>query len=217
MNGLRTLASLALLWAGASCGLGRDARVREDRSPQRDAGFARQQGVSVEGTTGTHPVIAELKKQYRVFPSAFTNGRACRLRQQSPTRSESRVALLRPAVTKRFQRDPDGYRPAPASAVHWQAVPSATVWLPTRANQPFRLRDDQSGATIQVRLVGSRDAEAELAAGYVVYRAAVPGGGHLVHRPSPAGTEDYVLIAAPLTRSVRKCNRPSRPLPPSRR
>ena len=83
----------------------------------------------------------------------------------------------------------DGLRPhfAPAAA-----PPRATVTLPKRATSPVRIVDLASGASIDVTIKGAREADAETADGYVVYRDAHGPGATLLHRALPEGVEDFV-------------------------
>ncbi|MBI4700565.1 MAG: hypothetical protein HY744_05280, partial [Deltaproteobacteria bacterium] len=46
-------------------------------------------------------------------------------------------------------------------------------------------------------IAGARAVEGEAADGYLVYRGAAPGGGHLVHRVHAEGTEDYIAFDQP--------------------
>ena len=69
-----------------------------------------------------------------------------------------------------------------------------TLQLPSRASEPFHLRDAASGLSIDVATIGLRDAPAEGAYGHVVFRAAHPDGGDVVLRTLPEGVEDYVAF-----------------------
>ncbi len=78
------------------------------------------------------------------------------------------------------------------------------VRLPLAANQPLELTDVNSGVAVAVALVAARPANAEVAGGYVVYRAALGGGGRsslpggtVLQRPFEDGLEDYVYFDAP--------------------
>jgi len=73
----------------------------------------------------------------------------------------------------------------------------AEVQLPERASEPFRLSDPRSGATIDVRLVGARPVPALVSGGRALYRDALGPALHLVHRPSPEGTEDWIAVDGP--------------------
>lgn len=70
----------------------------------------------------------------------------------------------------------------------------AEIALPVRADGAFRLRDEQSGMTIDVGLAGATASAREESNGYVVYRSGYVNGAHIVHRPTSQGTEDYVFF-----------------------
>ena len=70
----------------------------------------------------------------------------------------------------------------------------AEVVLPSRADGAFRLRDERSGLSIDVGLVGATASAREESSGYIVYRSGYGNGAHIVHRPTLAGTEDYVFF-----------------------
>lgn len=74
----------------------------------------------------------------------------------------------------------------------------ARVELPGRADGVFRLRHERAGMTVDVGLVGALPKAGEQAEGFVVYRDAMAGLGHVVHRPTSHGTEDYVYFPAKL-------------------
>jgi len=77
------------------------------------------------------------------------------------------------------------------------------VELPTRADGPFRLRDELSGLSVEVGLEGAIARSAELADGLLVYRRAYPGGADLIHRVTTEGTEDFLVFEeAPVDHSV---------------
>ncbi|MBI4706296.1 MAG: hypothetical protein HY744_34805 [Deltaproteobacteria bacterium] len=105
--------------------------------------------------------------------------------------------VLRASVVDRFEREGGFIRPhLPDSA--WRGViHRARVLLPARANEPFRLRDDDTGMSVRVTLEGAGDIEGEATDGYVAYRGAAPHGGHIVHRVHAEGTEDYITFDQP--------------------
>jgi RHS repeat-associated protein len=70
----------------------------------------------------------------------------------------------------------------------------ARVRFPARATGQFHLEDAASGARVGVALVGARDAVAEAADGYVIYRGAHLSGAALLHRALPEGTEDLLAF-----------------------
>jgi hypothetical protein len=63
---------------------------------------------------------------------------------------------------------------------------------------------DTGTMRLGVTLLGADESRAESASGYVVYRDAFGRGGHVLHRPSATGDEDFVLLeSAPADSSVR--------------
>lgn len=71
---------------------------------------------------------------------------------------------------------------------------SATVTLPDRATGSIELAADAS--KIRATLSGATAVAAELADGYLIYDGAAPGGGHLLHRVTREGVEDFVTFAS---------------------
>jgi hypothetical protein len=59
-----------------------------------------------------------------------------------------------------------------------------------------QLSDKNSGMTVSFSLNGANAASAEYADGYVVFRNG-HSKGHLVHRPTANGTEDYLEFTQP--------------------
>ena len=83
-------------------------------------------------------------------------------------------------------------------------VGAARVAFAARASGGFSVEDPSSGAAVRVVAVGANDAPAELADGYVVYRAATSTHADILQRPSAAGTEDYLVVrAAPDVAEIR--------------
>lgn len=70
----------------------------------------------------------------------------------------------------------------------------AAVELPARADGAFRLRDEPSGLFIDVALEGTNGALRENADGYAIYRSGYQNDGHVIHRATSKGTEDYVYF-----------------------
>lgn len=100
--------------------------------------------------------------------------------------------VLGPGQVVRLDRDGAWIHPVLSRAT------APNVVLPIVASGPFRLADTSSALDIEVSLSGMRDAPAELAAGIVVYRDAYGPGSHVLHRVTPIGTEDYVLLENPM-------------------
>src|SRR4051812_35288168 len=69
---------------------------------------------------------------------------------------------------------------------------AAKLSLPATADGAFTLANGEMAIRVTLRDV--RPTRAEGARGHVVYRNALPGGGHLVQRPTAVGTEDYLLL-----------------------
>jgi Kelch motif len=91
-----------------------------------------------------------------------------------------------------FDATLQGLRPRLASAS------SAEVMLGHRADEGFELRDIPSGARVSVRLAGARTSHAVTVGGMLLYPGAGPDGGNVIHRVTEQGTEDYVVLQAPL-------------------
>lgn len=70
----------------------------------------------------------------------------------------------------------------------------ASVALPLRARDAFRIADEATRIEAHVTLKGASEAEAEVADGRVVYLRGIFGQGDIVHRPSALGTEDFILF-----------------------
>lgn len=76
-----------------------------------------------------------------------------------------------------------------------------TVRLPETAAQPFVVVDDDTGSTIDVRLVGVRDVAGVDTSGHRVFASAYDGGDFIV-RAFDEGVEDYVWIETPPKNAV---------------
>ncbi len=74
----------------------------------------------------------------------------------------------------------------------------ADVALPSRAGEAFRVTDRASGLWMAARLVGARDVPREDQAGRTRYRGVLAGGADEVHVARADGTEDLVVVPAPL-------------------
>jgi hypothetical protein len=72
-------------------------------------------------------------------------------------------------------------------------TPAHTVF-PRIASAPLHVEDTGSGVGADVSLAEARDAEAEVADGYVVYRGAHASGATMLQRALPTGTEDYLAF-----------------------
>jgi hypothetical protein len=79
----------------------------------------------------------------------------------------------------------------------------ADVALARRAGETFALTDADSALGIKVAMEGVADVPSEVVEGYVVYAGAIHGGGHVLHRPTAVGTEDFVYVPAPGGESLR--------------
>jgi uncharacterized membrane protein YgcG len=81
---------------------------------------------------------------------------------------------------------------------------TASVELPGQADGPVRITDDASRFSVTFALVGAAKVSIGTADGIAVYAAAAPGGGDVLHRVSPSGTEDFVFFGeAPPIKEVR--------------
>jgi hypothetical protein len=95
-----------------------------------------------------------------------------------------------------FEATPDGrvrpVFPTPPGAGH--AGKTATVELPSRASAEVRLSDDTTPFAVSFTLDGAAEAELAVAEGIALYAGAAPGGGDILHRVLPMGTEDLVFF-----------------------
>jgi hypothetical protein len=69
---------------------------------------------------------------------------------------------------------------------------SARVLLPLRATEPLHIEDATTDTSVDVQMAGIRDAAAEVADGYVVYRNAHESEATVLHRAGPDGVEDFI-------------------------
>jgi RHS repeat-associated protein len=127
-----------------------------------------------------------------ILPSAEAKDVLSTLRVRFASRAAGVVdppAVLPQGSAESFQIESDGLRPQFAASAE-QA--SARVLLPKRSTASFHLEDEASGMAIDVSLEGARDAEAQSADGYLVYRQAHVSGATVLHRALPSGTEDFL-------------------------
>ena len=79
----------------------------------------------------------------------------------------------------------------------------ARVTLPGTATAALHLEDAATNVAVDVSLKGASAVAAQAADGDLVYPNAVASGGTVLHRPIPAGTEDFVAFdAKPSTTQV---------------
>ena len=80
----------------------------------------------------------------------------------------------------------------------WDEPPATgiDVSFPASAQDAFQVRHAGSGVAVAARMLQARRGRAGSVDGYVVYPAAGPNGGTLVHRVIDAGTEDFVAFDA---------------------
>jgi len=71
--------------------------------------------------------------------------------------------------------------------------------LPTRASQPFTVRDRASGVGIQVAASGLLDVAGSRTAGRVSFDAVTPSGAHLAFALRPDGIEDTFTLPQPVS------------------
>ena len=104
---------------------------------------------------------------------------------------------LAPGAAGRFDPVAGGLKPQfSASDVAAEPVP-ARVTLPQQASAPLHLEDAATSVAVDVSLRGAGPVTAQDADGYVVYpNALASGGGTLLHRAMPDGTEDFVAFDA---------------------
>jgi MYXO-CTERM domain-containing protein len=118
-------------------------------------------------------------------------------------RSYRALPLLAPPVAQTFDYGNGLISPYFAASQRGAVSSQADVALPARANGAFKLSDRLTNLGIEVALEGAQDAPGEAVDGYMVYRNAV-AAGHVIHRPQPDGTEDWVVFdSAPSVPEVR--------------
>jgi hypothetical protein len=84
------------------------------------------------------------------------------------------------------------------------SLDTAEVTLPARADLAARVRDRETGMAVAFTLVGARAIAATPSPSGVVYRRAGPGKSDVIHRPNPAGMEDFLAFdAKPGVEAVR--------------
>lgn len=114
-----------------------------------------------------------------------------------------RDRVLRDGVAERIEAA-DGMLVPRLAARHLQGLlHRADVRLPLAAVGGFSLTDVDSKLGIEVALEGAADVPGEVIDGYVVYAGGHGSGGHLVHRPTAEGTEDFVVVPDKGTASLR--------------
>lgn len=194
LGGLTIIA--VVLLAGAC---GPTDRPDDAAAPAGVAGSiaAVERGDAVAESVEARTAIAEIRR-FAVEPptdaaSEAPSAEPSEGAPRGPGVEPSATLVVQPSPVERFERDGAWIRPElPHRAAGQQR--GAEVLLPARADSGFSLRDSRSSISLRVALVGARSVEAAFADGYVIYPAAAPEGGHVVHRPTLAGTEDYVLF-----------------------
>lgn len=183
MRRLRTGSGLVLMLGLVSCG--------DLASPGgSEGGPARNESdgdrAAAPASSSASAAVSALRSQLRVTapshadPSAFATG--------TPVAPAARISAFDEKMAVRFGRV--GASLVPTFEDGHRA--SANVALGARANTAFRIEEPSSGVALSARLSGALPTDAEVSDGYVVYPAAAPGGGAIVHRVIDAGTEDYV-------------------------
>lgn len=105
-------------------------------------------------------------------------------------------------VAQGFDQVTGGLGPQIPSAAAGSETRRARVVLPATCSAAAHVQDVTSGVAVDVSLKGALPVPAQTASGYVVYPAAL-SGATVLHRPLPAGTEDYLAIPArPATAEV---------------
>ena len=143
-------------------------------------------------------LVRSVKARFRIKSAAPM------LDDSSMPAQELETAVLKPAVLEQFRPEGAWLHPVVPASVSKGFTHPARVTLPARGGGAFELRDQDTGMWIEVALEGMKEVPAETADGYVVYRNAVDGGGHVIHRPHAEGTEDYIVFdEAPGVAEVR--------------
>ena len=146
------------------------------REPRRGAGLADE--AMVEG--GARASVDHVRSELRRLPEG-----------------------LGPAFAARLDAAPaDGFSIEGASLRPKLSSGGAVVRLPRDGRGAFSVADVKSGLRVEVALEGASAPPAEPAGGVVVYRAALPGGVDVFHRPSASGTEDYLRFPSAPARAA---------------
>ncbi len=113
--------------------------------------------------------------------------------------------LLAPSSVENFAAQHNGLRAVFPSAAESAAsglgqgvirvaLPRAVVQFPSLASSPAIFALDGGEPVFTFRVRNALDVRVQTARGLVVYPEALGSRAHLLHRPTPEGTEDYVLL-----------------------
>jgi hypothetical protein len=129
--------------------------------------------------------LATLASCQRGEPTSMTEPEAGALLAGLRARPASPIGA---GLAERFVPAPGGLRPGfPAS----ERI-SARIVLPARSTERVHIEDAASGTAIGVTLRDARESAGQPSGGSLVYPRAHASGATLIHRPLPAGTEDFL-------------------------
>jgi hypothetical protein len=118
-------------------------------------------------------------------------------RQVVRVRSSGPVVVIGAGAVESFERTAGGrVRAVVRDEARRRASRPARVELPARASEPAYLEDEATGVAVAFAIEGARDVGITVADGIALYAGALPGGGHVAHRVSAEGTEDYAVFAS---------------------
>src|SRR5258708_29127331 len=124
-----------------------------------------------------------------VAPSQQAKEILAALQERTEGESARDQKLLFPGEAQGFHAEAGGLRAHFGASV---GQPSARVLFPGRATAPLHIEDATSGVGADVALVGAREADAQVADGFVIYPHAHASGAALLHRALPAGVEGFL-------------------------
>ena len=193
----------------ALCALSLGACSNEGANAVERAAVDGDAAVSAPRADGAR-LLNELRQRYRLRPPAQRAARSALHGAAQQPSLALKLAAPRAAAPSLPEADGPQLLPRLSSPAELEAVgeellvkfagderPSAVeLALPARADGVFRARDRATGVGVAARIVGARDVAAELADGYVIYRAGTAQGATLIQRSSPSGSEDYVEFSA---------------------
>jgi hypothetical protein len=171
-----------------------DCGVRDDSTSLRQTPAPAEPTTSVAPLETANDVVDATRAQFRLAaPPQFARRPPIWRPAAAPAIDSPRDAL-KLAATQRFARSAGGFAPVFGVEAREAETRPAHVTYAGTADGPFRLTDAASGMAIAVRMRGAISTPAELGHGYLVYRGAHPSGGHVLHRATPEGTEDFVTM-----------------------
>jgi hypothetical protein len=101
---------------------------------------------------------------------------------------------VQPGVAQGFATTLGALTPQFAAGVLATEPKPANVSLPWTCVGPLHLEDASTGTAVDVSLTGALPVAGQVANGYVLYPAALPSGGTVLHRALANGSEDFVSM-----------------------